>query len=77
MSYYGSTYSFKNKNLQTLTKNADTLLHSSVLWNSVQNFKANRKAALVLARREHDNLWFLLVSLLLHHQNSPDTIPLI
>ena len=31
MSNFGSTYSFENKELLTITKNADTLLYSSVL----------------------------------------------
>ena len=39
------TYFLKNKELLIITKNADTLLYNSVLWNSVQNFKANRQAA--------------------------------
>ena len=63
------TYSFKNKELLTIAKNADTIFCSSVLWNSVQNFKTNEQAVLVLALEEH-NLWFLLISLLVHHQNS-------
>ena len=65
MSFLDQTYSFKNKELLTITKNVDTLLYSSVLRNSV------------LAVGEHNNLWFLLISLLVHHQNSPDTLPLI
>ena len=71
------TYSFKNKELLTITKNLDTPLNSSVLWNSVKNFKANGEAVLVLAFGEHENLRFLLISLLVHYQNSPDTILLI
>ena len=63
------TYSFKYKELLTITKNADTLLNSSVLWSSVQNFKANGQVALALGLEEHENLWFLLISFLVHNQN--------
>ena len=38
--------------------------------------KINGQAVLVLALGAHDNLWFLLISLLVPHQNSPDTLPL-
>ena len=58
MSCFGSNSFFKNKELLTITKTADTLLYSSVFWNSVQNFKANGQAVLVLLLREHGNLWF-------------------
>ena len=75
MSYLDQTYSFKNKERLTITKNADILLYNSVLWKSVQNFKANWLAVLVLGLGEHDNLW-LLISLLVHHQNSPDALSL-
>ena len=50
------TYSFKNTELLTITKNADSLLYNSVLRNSVQNFKANGRAVLVLALGEHGSL---------------------
>ena len=53
---FDQTYSFKNKKLLTVTKNADKLLHSSVLWNSVQNFKVKGQTVLVLALAEHGNL---------------------
>ena len=54
-------YSFKNKNY---------FLYNSLLRNFVQNFRANRQAVLVLALEENDNLWFIIISLLVHHQNS-------
>ena len=38
---------------------------------------ANGRAVLVLAFGEHDNLRFLHISLLVRHQNSPETLPLI
>ena len=50
------TYPFKNNELLTITKNADKILYSGILWNSVQNFRTNGQAALVLALGEHDNL---------------------
>ena len=71
------TCSFKNKELLIITKNADTHLYISDLENSAQNFKANGQAVLLLALGEHGNLWFLIILLLVHHQNSPDTLPLI
>ena len=71
------TYSFKNKGLLTITKIPDTLLYSSLLLISVQNFKANEQAVLVLPHGEHDSLLFLVIPLLVHHQNFRDTIPLI
>ena len=77
MSYLDHTYSFKNNELLTVTKNAGTLLYFSVFRNSLQNLRASGQAVLVLALGEHDNLWFLLISLLVHHQNSPGTLPLI
>ena len=67
-------YSFKNKELLSITNKADTVLHSGVLWKSEQNLKANEQAVLVL---EHYNLRFLLILLLIHHQNSPEALPLI
>ena len=72
--FLDQTYSFKNKELVTITKNADIILFSSVLWNFyfLQNFKANRPAALVLALGKDDSLWLIL--LLAHDQNSPDTL---
>ena len=48
------TYSFKNRELITITKNAGMLLYSSLFWNSVQHFKT------ALALLEHENLWFSL-----------------
>ena len=55
MSCFGSNFFFKkNKELLIITKNADTLLYSSVSWNSVQNFKVNGQGVLVLALGEHD-----------------------
>ena len=75
--FLDQTYSFKNKELSTITKNPDTLLYSCLLLISVQNFKANGQAVLVLPHGEHDNLLFLLAPLLVHRQNSRDTIPLI
>ena len=74
---YFQTNSFKNKELLTITQIADMLLYSSDSWNSVQNFKANGRAVLVLALGEHDSLWLLLILLLVQHQNSPVTPPLI
>ena len=54
--------------LLTITNSTDTLLYSSVSWNCVQNLKANRQAVLVLAVREHGNLWFLFILLLAIYQ---------
>ena len=76
-SSYFQTNSFKNKELLTITQIADMLLYSSDSWNSVQNFKANGRAVLVLALGEHDSLWLLLILFLVQHQNSPVTPPLI
>ena len=42
------TYSFENRELLIIAKNADTLLYSSLSWNSVQNFKTSRQTVLVL-----------------------------
>ena len=50
------TYSFENRELLTITKNADMHLYSSVSWNSVHNFKVNGQVVLVLALGEHGNL---------------------
>ena len=50
-------YSFKNTELLTITKSADTLWYSNVLLNPVQKLKVNGQALLVLALGEHDNLW--------------------
>ena len=71
------TYSFKNKELLTITENADSLLYSSASWNYVQSFKRNGLAVRALALGEYNNLWFLLISLLVHNYNSPATLPLI
>ena len=53
-------YSFKNTELiireLIITKNAVTLLYSSLSRNFVQNFKADGQVVLVLALEEHDNL---------------------
>ena len=65
----GQTYPFKNKELLTITGSSDTLLYSSISWNSVQNLKANGQALLVLALGEHGTIWFLLISLPVHYQN--------
>ena len=70
-------FSFKNKELLTKTKNGNSFLYSSVSWNSVQNFKAHGQSILVTALEEHDKLWFLLISILVHRQNPLDTLPLI
>ena len=56
------TYSFENRKILIITKNADTLLYSSLSWNSEQIFKANGLAVLVLALEEHDKLWFFASS---------------
>ena len=64
------TYTFQNKELLTITKNADTVLYSTVSLNSVQNIKTNRQAVPVLTLRKHENQWFWLISLLVQHQNS-------
>ena len=60
----------KIKNYKQLQKNMETLLHSSVLWI----FKVIRQAFLVLALGEHDNLWFLLISPVVHDHNSFNTL---
>ena len=60
-------YSFKNTELiireLIITKNAVTLLYSSLSRNFVQNFKADGQVVLVLALEERDNLWFSLILL--------------
>ena len=72
------TYFFENKELLTITRNTDTHLYNSVSWNAVQIFKVVKHAVLVLVLWEHDNLWFyILILLLVHHQNSPGTLLLI
>ena len=60
MSCFGSNLLFwkYTKELLLITKEADTLLYSSVSWTSVQNFKANGQAILVLALGKHNKLWF-------------------
>ena len=62
----------KIKKLLIITNNADTLLSNSVSWKFVQ--KANGQAVLVLALGENGKLWFLLISLLVHHRNSHITL---
>ena len=47
---------------ETITKNVNILLYLCTK---------------LLVLGEHNNLWFLLILLLLPHQNSPDTLPLI
>ena len=64
--FLDQTY-FKNRELLIVTKKVDTLLYSSLSWNYVQNLKANGQAVLLLALREHDNLWFSLIMLPVHH----------
>ena len=61
------TYSFKNRELLIITKNSYTLLYSSLSWNSVQNFKSNGQAVLVLPLGEHENLWFSLILHTVYH----------
>ena len=71
------TYSFKNKEL-TITKKVSpfcTVVFCETFYK--KSFKSNKQALLGLALREHENLLFLLISLLVHHQKSPDTLLLI
>ena len=64
---------FKSNEL-LITKKTQTPFRTGVSLETLQNFKGNRQAVLVLELKEHDNLWFLHISLLVHHQNFTDTL---
>ena len=55
MSCFDQTYSFKNKELLTVTKTR-TSFCTAVFLETLQNFKANGKVCLVLVVKENYNL---------------------